>query len=160
MDKEELRTQIKALRSLLTPDIKRVKNDAVALRAKKELPWQDIRRMHVFQSVDERGEVDTSWVVPYVRSTWPLVQVTLGDSTRQAPMPTEKFDLILVPLLAFDDNLNRVGYGGGWYDRFLATQPQAAAVGLAYESQHVERIVAEPHDIPLSRVITDQRVYD
>lgn len=160
MDKAELRTQIKALRSLLSPEEKRVKNDAVALRAKKELPWQDIRLMHVFDSIDERGEVDTSWVEPYVRSTWPHITIVVGDSTGHAPMPTEKFDAILVPLLAFDDDLNRVGYGGGWYDRFLVTQPQAAFIGLAYETQHVSHITPEAHDIRLSRVITDQRVYD
>lgn len=160
MDKAQLRTQIKALRSLLTPEEKRIKNDAVALRAKKELPWQDVRLLHIFHSIDERGEVDTSWVEPYVRSTWPLIKIVVGDSSKDAPLPTERFDLILVPLLAFDDQLNRVGYGGGWYDKFLATQPQAASIGLAYETQRVERIVSEPHDIKLSRVITDQRVYD
>lgn len=160
MDKAQLRADIRALRSLLSPDEKRMKNDAVALRAKKELPWQDVRLLHIFRSIDERSEVDTSWVEPYVRATWPLIRIVVGDSSKDAPLPTDRFDMILVPLLAFDDDLNRVGYGGGWYDRFLATQPQAASIGLAYETQHVSHITAEPHDIKLSRVITDQGMYD
>jgi 5-formyltetrahydrofolate cyclo-ligase len=160
MDKAELRLRMKSLRSLLTPEVKRVKNDAVAVRAKKELPWQDIRLLHIYRSIDERGEVDTSWVEPYVHSAWPLIRIVVGDSAKDAPLPTERFDMILVPLLAFDDELNRIGYGGGWYDRFLVTQPQAASIGLAYETQHVSPIPAEPHDIKLSRVITDQRIYD
>jgi 5-formyltetrahydrofolate cyclo-ligase len=159
MDKQEIRTRIKAFRSLLSPEAKRVKNNAIALRAKEELPWQNIHRLHIYRSIDERGEVDTSWVEPYVAATWPHITIVVVNPSKDAPLPTEQFDMILVPLLAFDDDLNRVGYGGGWYDKFLATQPQAASIGLAYEMQHVSPITTEPHDIKLSRVITDQHIY-
>lgn len=160
MDKQSLRNQMKALRSVLLPEDRKVKDEAIALRARKVLPWQDVKRIHVYRSDASLGEVDTSWVEPYVHSSWPHIEVVVGEPMKDVTVPEGLFDLIIVPLLGFDDEMNRIGYGAGWYDRFLAGQPQAASVGLAYESQHVTKIDTESHDVRLSRVITDQRVYD
>jgi 5-formyltetrahydrofolate cyclo-ligase len=65
-------------------------------------------------------------------------------------------DIILVPLLGFDAEYYRIGYGKGHYDRFLASVPGVRAFGLAFECQRVRRIITEPHDIPLWDVITEQ----
>jgi 5-formyltetrahydrofolate cyclo-ligase len=64
-------------------------------------------------------------------------------------------DLIIVPLLAFDATGARLGQGGGYYDRTLAALPGAAAVGLAYAGQAVDRLPIEAHDHPLHGVLTE-----
>jgi 5-formyltetrahydrofolate cyclo-ligase len=68
----------------------------------------------------------------------------------------EKFDLILVPCLAFDKDNYRLGWGGGFYDRFLAAQPKALKIGLCYQNGFVkEGLTHQPHDIPLDKIITE-----
>lgn len=64
------------------------------------------------------------------------------------------FDVIIVPGLAFDREGNRLGYGGGYYDRFLAHHPHTIKVGLAYPFQILESIPTSAHDIPIEKVIS------
>ncbi len=72
--------------------------------------------------------------------------------------PTQ-VDLVLVPGLAFDERGYRIGYGGGWYDRFHSKlREDVKMVGLAYEEQVIPELPDEPHDLLLDMVITDQRV--
>ncbi|KPF80741.1 5-formyltetrahydrofolate cyclo-ligase [Brevundimonas sp. AAP58] len=75
-----------------------------------------------------------------------------------APLPLAEVvtpQLILTPLLAFDDFGGRLGQGGGHYDRTFAAMPDAVRIGLAYAGQRVERLPVEPHDIPLHGVLTE-----
>ena len=68
-------------------------------------------------------------------------------------------NIILVPLVAYDKNLNRVGYGGGFYDRYLKRIKKikkVTAVGLAYSFQKVNKIPNNQHDIKLDYIITDK----
>jgi 5-formyltetrahydrofolate cyclo-ligase len=66
-------------------------------------------------------------------------------------------DLIIVPCVAFDKSCNRIGHGGGYYDRFLK-KIKIPRIGLAFESQIADEIPCEPHDIKLDRIITEKRV--
>ena len=69
-------------------------------------------------------------------------------------------DIILVPLVAFDDNCNRLGYGGGYYDRYFASHPHAVKIGIAYELQRTDlSCVVEPHDIKLDYIVTEGGCY-
>jgi 5-formyltetrahydrofolate cyclo-ligase len=74
----------------------------------------------------------------------------------------EQLDLVLIPLLAFDARGNRVGMGGGWYDRSFAYRLQRTAkpfmVGVAYAFQQVDAIAAEPWDVPLDAVVTEHGI--
>jgi 5-formyltetrahydrofolate cyclo-ligase len=75
-----------------------------------------------------------------------------------APLPLAevlKPDMILTPLLAFDDFGTRLGQGEGHYDRTFAAIPHALRIGLAYAGQRVERLPVEAHDIPLHGVLTE-----
>ncbi|MEM6848998.1 MAG: 5-formyltetrahydrofolate cyclo-ligase [Pseudomonadota bacterium] len=65
-------------------------------------------------------------------------------------------DLLLIPLLAFDVNMNRLGYGAGHYDRYIARHPMTLRFGVAYAAQQRDDIIVEPHDMPLHGIITEQ----
>ena len=69
----------------------------------------------------------------------------------------EGLDLVVVPGIAFDETGHRVGYGGGYYDKFLP-HTKAFTIGLAYEAQVVEDIPAEGHDCPVKKIVTEKRV--
>jgi 5-formyltetrahydrofolate cyclo-ligase len=64
--------------------------------------------------------------------------------------------LLLVPLLAYDDEGYRLGYGGGYYDRTLAASAGACAIGIAYSGQRMETLPHDPHDHPLDAILTEQ----
>jgi 5-formyltetrahydrofolate cyclo-ligase len=62
-------------------------------------------------------------------------------------------------MLGFDASLHRIGYGGGYYDRFLADQPKAKKIGVCYEVSKVGKIPAEPHDVPLDFIVSESHTY-
>ncbi len=61
---------------------------------------------------------------------------------------------VVVPGLAFDRSGNRIGYGGGYYDRFFKQEPDHFRLAIGYGFQLFESLPAEPHDIPMNRIIT------
>ena len=68
-------------------------------------------------------------------------------------------DIILVPLVAFDNNLNRIGYGGGFYDRYISKikkNKNVLTIGLAFSFQKVKRIPINKHDIKLDYILTEK----
>jgi 5-formyltetrahydrofolate cyclo-ligase len=68
--------------------------------------------------------------------------------------------LVFVPLLAFTEDGERLGQGGGHYDRWIAANPQIAAVGLAWDCQLVDSLPTEPHDRPLRAIVTPTRLFE
>ncbi len=71
-------------------------------------------------------------------------------------------DLILVPGLAFDRDLNRLGRGAGFYDRLIEslTSPPPPIVGVCFSCQIVDAVPTEPHDHPMNRIITEMGELD
>ncbi|HYC85318.1 MAG TPA: 5-formyltetrahydrofolate cyclo-ligase [Chryseosolibacter sp.] len=87
-------------------------------------------------------------------NTWGIPEPKQG-----IPTPTEKIDLVLVPLLAFDSTGHRVGYGRGFYDKFLATtRKDCRKIGLSFfpPVESIDNI--HPHDLALDMVVTPQGV--
>lgn len=68
-------------------------------------------------------------------------------------------DIVFVPLVGFTQSLERLGQGGGHYDRWLAAHPHAKPIGLAWDVQMCEELPIEPHDMKLDAVITPTRMY-
>ncbi|MCL4515017.1 MAG: 5-formyltetrahydrofolate cyclo-ligase [Firmicutes bacterium] len=94
---------------------------------------------------------------------------------RERPIPPLELALIIVPGVAFDPAGGRIGYGGGFYDRFLAEMRQtsgrqkpgapasrqpAPLVALAFELQVLERVAREPHDFLIDWIVTEERLID
>jgi 5-formyltetrahydrofolate cyclo-ligase len=157
--KEELRSELLARRRALSADDVAAASRAIAERALAEIGWRTVRALHVYAPVAAWGEVDTTPLVSAVQAQWPGVAIARPGQDKDQPIPSEPFDVIAVPVVGFDRDNNRLGLGGGWYDRFLAGQPDARKVGLAYAWALVpEGLPVEPHDVPLDCVVTDEPV--
>ena len=73
--------------------------------------------------------------------------------------PIEDIDIFLVPGVAFDKAGGRLGFGGGFYDRFLSELSQNAKCwGLAFEFQLIEKLPLTERDIPVQKIITEERI--
>ena len=66
-------------------------------------------------------------------------------------------DILLVPLVAFDNELNRIGYGGGFYDRYIKKTKKIITIGLALSFQRVNKIKTNKFDIKLDFIITEKK---
>jgi 5-formyltetrahydrofolate cyclo-ligase len=104
---------------------------------------------------------------PYFReqkmriNTFRLPEPDVGDEQMLQP---DQLDLVLAPLVVFDEDRNRIGMGGGFYDRSFAMRKDATVlqpvlIGVAHELQKVEQIIPEEWDVRLDMVITDEKVY-
>ena len=76
-----------------------------------------------------------------------------------ADAPAAIPDVLFVPLIGFTAEGQRLGQGGGHYDRWLASHPGTIAIGLAWDCQLCETLPLEPHDVPLRAVVTPTRLY-
>ena len=73
----------------------------------------------------------------------------------------DKLDLVIVPGIVFDKKGHRIGYGYGYYDRFLKLLGKnVKKIGFAFEFQLVDKIPEEQHDVPMDVVITEKRVLE
>ena len=69
-------------------------------------------------------------------------------------------DIVISPLVGFDPSLYRLGYGGGFFDRTLAAHPgKPLVIGVGYSSQHIPTIHPQPHDIPMTRIVTEKGLW-
>lgn len=66
--------------------------------------------------------------------------------------------LMIMPGVAFDENNRRVGYGGGFYDRYLEKHPRIDTIALAFEFQIMDKVPFEPTDISPARILTEERL--
>ena len=125
----------------------------------------DARKLIV--ALIERGARAALPVV--VQKSAPLVfrnwhpDVRMENGFWDIPVPAEGDPVVpttlLVPLVGFDDRCYRLGYGGGYYDRTLASLPvKPLAIGVGYELARLETIYPQPHDIPMSAIVTEGRV--
>lgn len=149
------------------------------------LPFME--RVLSFYPADAKGEPDTFLLTRYLSFINPALQVAyprigannemeavvpsdeaafapnhynILEPTRGITLPPEAFDLVLVPLLAFDLKGQRAGYGKGYYDRYLASvRPDCIKAGLSYFKAIDLLEDAHEFDIPLDLCITPSKVY-
>ena len=70
----------------------------------------------------------------------------------------KNIDLVLVPGIVFDKEGHRIGYGFGYYDKFLRKVPKAIKIGLAFDFQVIDKIPKEMHDVPVDVIVTEEGV--
>lgn len=177
----------KAVRAKLAENDRHLLDQRIVERCEAELQWTRFERVDLFLPIPKRCEINTwpllSWIwrnhprklvfVPRmlgseIEHVFINDQTFFGPNALGIPEPMqgkilgedEKIDLIITPLLAFDDSGYRVGYGGGYYDRFLAEHPEAIRVGLGYENCLIgSGIEIASFDVPLDLVVTEDRLH-
>jgi 5-formyltetrahydrofolate cyclo-ligase len=95
--------------------------------------------------------------------TDPMGESNLVEGPLGLRQPAEDAEIIepqvlLMPLVGFTATGERLGQGGGFYDRYLAVHPGVIAIGMAWDVQEVDDLPLEPHDMRLSAIITQTRV--
>lgn len=93
-----------------------------------------------------------------------LTELSLGSfgvmepGSGSSPVPLKDCQVVLVPLLGWDDRGHRLGYGKGLFDSELAHRGSCLAIGLALESQHLTHLPESKTDVPLDMVVTENRI--
>ncbi|WP_447554809.1 5-formyltetrahydrofolate cyclo-ligase [Vreelandella sp. EE22] len=133
------------------------------------LGWLRKRRVTVYLPVLRPLSTNSLWFVRFDGDT-PMVENRFGirepctrfGARRHNRLPAWALDTLIVPLVGFDSEANRMGMGGGFYDRTLAFMqgngPKPRLVGVAHACQEVNRLSVEPWDIPLDAVVSDERI--
>ncbi|MBE6981121.1 MAG: 5-formyltetrahydrofolate cyclo-ligase [Ruminococcaceae bacterium] len=175
MDKKELRRQIRERKRAMTAQEIESKSQALAelffaseqYRQAKTLygylPYnQEVRTVPMLQKALEDGK---RVAVPKVYGEEmrfiymeDLSQVSLGyagipEPIADGPVAGDPEALVLMPGMAFDPQGHRIGYGGGFYDKFLASEPNHPTVALCYDFQVMDRLETEEFDIPVDLVL-------
>jgi 5-formyltetrahydrofolate cyclo-ligase len=185
MFKKELRKKYKDLRQQLTSFKIEEMSLAIANNLLKLTIW-DKTYYHLFLTIEEQKEINTECIlhilhgkdkeIVVAKSDFATLQMThylLTDNTKfkkneynipepidGLEVPVTKIDVVFVPLLAFDVKGNRVGFGKGFYDKFLANcKPEAIKIGLSFfeAEENIEDISV--NDIPLDFCVTPSRIF-
>lgn len=157
------------------PEIRRARRVALYLPNDGEIDptplitWFRRRHARVYLPVLRPLSLNALWFVHYHADT-PMVTNRFGiaepmtrhGAHRARRLPAWALDLILLPLVGFDDHGQRIGMGGGFYDRTLTFTrrpgPRPRLFGLAHDCQRVERLPIAPWDVPLDAIVSDKRV--
>jgi len=186
MKKDELRKVYLAKRMALTENEKTLFNRQLCDRFFLAIDLSFIKVVHIYLPIESKGEPDTWLIIDRIQTEFPHIQLSLPkikdneiesfyfegmhqleknswgivEPKQGVSSPAEKIDLVIVPLLAFDNNGHRVGYGKGFYDRFLKEcRPECQKVGLSFFSAEDEIEDTSPLDLMLSMMITSKKVY-
>jgi 5-formyltetrahydrofolate cyclo-ligase len=192
IEKSDLRRTLRAQRNALSVEEQRLAARHLATNVVSTHLFRTSRRIACYLPND--GEIDTRLIIEHIHRLRKICYLPVlsrlshdrlwfaktAPGTRLVPnrfgipepvvsardhVRAQQLDLILMPLVGFNSHGNRLGMGGGFYDRSLEflryrrrwCRPHA--LGLAYEFQRVTGLQADPWDIPLQGVITEQSVY-
>ena len=182
--KDRIRCELLNRRDRIPLDLRRQSSRKICLSLEKLIEERRFSRSLFYLNM--RSEVETDWLVARQLATTCLVAIPRVEGkeiypyqltnlqteinqhkwgmrepnpTICSPIDPESLDLVLVPGCGFDSRRYRIGYGGGFYDRFLAAVDGAITVGLTYDDFIIDRIPAQDHDIPLHLVITPSGVF-
>ena len=168
MNKTELREHLKNLRQNLSSTERQILSQKICHQL-EALDWSEVHSLHCFEPITKLGEVNATAFISTLQIKHPKIQLYTSRRINtvweivswqaHSPVKPPQFDAIIVPMFGFDTSMHRIGYGGGYYDKFLTAQPQAKKIGVCFEMGKLQRIPFEPHDIPLDIIITESQTY-
>lgn len=187
--KAELRAHYKALRKALSDAEKEQLDQQLKEQFFRHIPLDAVSTLHLYAPIHRFREVDTLLIAQEVRKSFPEIKLVISRTIWQKRLmehvyfsedvklepnaqgipepvggelcPSQKIDAVIVPLLTFDEEGHRLGYGGGFYDRFLAEcTPHALRIGLSYFPP-LDFEIPEVHeyDIRLTHCLTPEHAY-
>lgn len=183
--KKALRQTFSSLRKNIPQSLRKTYSAQIGERLRSTSFWQKSVHIALYYSVG--AEVDTIGIIKRGWQEQKIIYLPKSDPHRhqlhfyaitsfgqlsqghygipepcegKEPLDVKQLDLVLVPGLAFDCWGYRLGYGGGYYDRFLSQlSPETVKIGLAYDSQLSEiPLPREPFDQPVDLIITERRL--
>ena len=189
MTKSELRKQFLAKQRGLAPGLRRELSRAIAARFFWSFYLSDVKVLHIFISIEKFGEVDTGEILSVLGREHPQITIVVTrvnfsagemenlkfdpdgplaenawgifEPSHDEFVSTDAIDIVLVPGLAFDERGHRVGYGKGFYDRFLKKcRPDCVKAGLSYFAPVEEITDTHPGDVSLDHIIMPDAVRD
>lgn len=183
--KDLLRKKYKAHRNTLS--IEEIEEKSIMIANQSlQLPIWHLLNFHVFLSIKRLKEVDTEPLLHVLSgkdkntilskthfNTLTMESFLLTDNTvikknhwgipepeNGIPFPNEKIEVVFVPLLAYDYLGNRIGYGKGFYDRFLETcSPNCIKIGLSFFEPEEDKIITTSQDIRLNYCISPDKIH-
>jgi 5-formyltetrahydrofolate cyclo-ligase len=182
--KREIRKRILTLRNAMPPESITAKSDEIVRRLMELREIRDSSTLMVFLSFGSEVLTDDlirwGWsegkriVVPLCRpESRELTPCRIDGfdeletghygirepkTGRLRSVPRAEIDAVIVPAVAFDRRGYRVGYGGGYYDRFLPECPQAANIGAAFACQIVPEVPSDRYDLAVDRIVTEEGI--
>lgn len=181
LSKAELRVKMIEERNNLSSDKKRIQDEVLFNKLINSTEYMNANVVFVFVSC--KGEVDTHKFINHAIGSGKIVCVPKVISMKEGMIPVaiqslkelrpnrlgilepvsmdkkidaENIELVIVPGLAFDKNGRRLGYGGGFYDRFLPFVKEGVPkIGIGYDFQIIESVPSEAHDFLLNYTITN-----
>ncbi|RDC66365.1 5-formyltetrahydrofolate cyclo-ligase [Adhaeribacter pallidiroseus] len=189
MQKATLRQEMLLKRQSYLPAEITARSQQICQQFFKNFPVSGLRTIHVFLPIASKNEVNTWFIIQHLQANFPDIKIAVpvtdganqtlshGLLTPETDLQSNKWgipepvkatgvteslmDLVLVPLLAFDEKGHRVGYGKGYYDRFLnLCRPDTISVGLSLEELPVP-LIQDIHegDHTLQFVVTPATIY-
>ena len=179
--RRQLRRSRKQARNALTPEEREEKSMRTVRRIAQSPVFQAAHTVMIYASMGGELSLDAlpaqpesagkrfcyplcvseTKMVPMVPGAWKSGAYGIREPVREASeeVAPEEIDLVLCPCTAFDEQCNRMGMGGGYYDRFLPKCVNARAAMTAFEVQKADRIPVNEWDRPANAVFTEDAVY-
>lgn len=184
-DKTALRLKYKKLRSELSPDERDERSLAIANQT-LELPIWDKQVFHLFLPILRHSEINTEYLLQILMGRDKTIAISRSDFEHSRmlhfeltentkitvsafgipepengePLREDQIDVVFVPLLAYDRSGHRIGYGKGFYDRFLAgCRGDAVKIGLSFFEAEPEIPDVLDSDIKLDYCVTPRGIY-
>lgn len=188
MTKKALRKIYLEKRRTLPEETFRKLNEALCERFFADLNLSAVKVLHTFLPIEKNREVDTWLIIERLKTDFPEIRMAvprinnhsaelehyylenreqldnntwgIPEPVKGVPASVEKIDAVLVPLLVFDRQRHRIGYGRGFYDRFLAQcRRDAIKIGLSLFPPEEKIMDVSEKDIPLDKVVTPEGVW-
>ena len=186
MDKKEARKKSKEARKQLSQEEIEDKSLEIANQLLRMNIWDKLY-YHLFLTIEEQKEIDTEYILQILAgkdkeiviskcdfATLGMTHFLLTDNTKikknsyNVPepvdgleVPDEKIDVVFVPLLAYDKQGNRVGYGKGFYDNFLSKcKPETIKIGLSFFPPEEKINDVSANDVKLDFCVTPEGIFE
>lgn len=185
MNKSDIRKEYLAKREALSQDEFGAANQSLINNLFTQFDFSPFKCLHTFLSIDKFKEVNTWAIIDRLQTQFPQLKIVvpkmignelehyeyqgenhletnswgIKEPINSPKVQKEDIDCVLVPLLAFDHYGHRVGYGKGFYDRFLPKAQQATTIGLSLFPSIEDQLETNTHDIPLQYCVTPKKIY-
>lgn len=170
LSKDEIRTDFKARRSEHSKSPVKRQEDSSIIAKLLEMPEiQNAQIISVYDSYDSEvstkeliailTDIGKQIAIPKVISESPLNMIFVMKDDTMTQVQYSAIECAVIPGIAFDSQLNRIGFGKGFFD-YALSKMNCPKIGLAYDFQIVQNVPVCPHDEKLTHIITPTKIYE